>query len=80
MTTQSPHLCARRGGPAAPGPEKAARVQTRLPWWAIALPAAAFATLLALLSAGPADASALPAGDTLTHLATALGALLQHLL
>ncbi|HEY5835249.1 hypothetical protein [Streptomyces sp.] len=47
----------RGGAPAGSG------AQTRLPWWAVALPALAFAALLALLTGGPADASAAtPAG------------------
>jgi hypothetical protein len=57
------------------------QAQTRLPWWALALPVAAFVTLLMLLSGGSADAStpsAAPAG--LAHLAAALGALVHHLL
>ncbi|WSS24259.1 hypothetical protein OG519_06775 [Streptomyces sp. NBC_01190] len=75
-----PPRAARRDRP-APLPERPAPVQTRLPWWAVALPAAAFAALLGLLSAGPADASAAaPAAETLGRLVAAFGALLQHLL
>lgn len=85
MTTQSPHLYGQSPRlyvrPAATGPEQAAPVQTRLPWWAVALPAVAFAALLALLSAGRADASAAaPAADTFARLAASFGDLLRHLL
>jgi hypothetical protein len=89
VTTQSPHLYTRRGRPTAPAPGlgsssgsgKAARVQTRLPWWAVALPAVAFAALLALLSAGPADASAaVPSADLLARLAADFADLVHHLL
>ncbi|MFC4030530.1 hypothetical protein ACFO3J_03480 [Streptomyces polygonati] len=88
MTTQSPHLYTRRGRPAAPGPapDKAAGVQTRLPWWAVALPAVAFAALLALLSAGPANASAgasaaaVPTASVLARFAADLADLVHQLL
>ncbi|WNI19906.1 hypothetical protein [Actinacidiphila sp. ITFR-21] len=84
MTTQFPYLATRRRGPAATAPDTprdTVRVQTRLPWWAVALPAVAFAALLALLSAGPADASAAaPTADTLARLAADLGDLLSRLL
>nr|WP_202238436.1 hypothetical protein [Streptomyces sp. SN-593] len=54
--------------------------QTRVPWWAVALPVAAFAVLLALLSGGTAHAStAATGGDLFGRLATVLGALLRHL-
>ena len=83
MTTQSPHLNSRQAGTGAKTP--AARsgdgVQTRLPWWAVTLPALAFATLLALISGGRADAStAAPAGDVLSWVTTALPDLLRHVL
>ncbi|MFF7193898.1 hypothetical protein ACFZAM_09350 [Streptomyces sp. NPDC008079] len=56
-------------------------VQTSLPWWAVALPALAFAALLALLSGGTADAStAASSGDLLGHIASSLPDLVQRLL
>jgi hypothetical protein len=83
VTTQSPHLYTRQAGTGSPTPaaRKTGGVQTRLPWWAVALPALAFAALLALISGGSADAStAAPAGDVLSRLATALPDLLRHIL
>ncbi len=60
------------------------RPQTRLPWWAVALPVIAFATLLALLGGGSADASTAASGSgifsSFAGLLTALGDLLRHLL
>lgn|GEM_PF-2620897 len=55
--------------------------QVRLPWWALALPAAAFLVLFALLDAGPAAAggSGTGAGGA-AHLAGALGSLLFRLI
>ncbi|TVL90705.1 hypothetical protein LRS74_26660 [Streptomyces sp. LX-29] len=41
-------------------------VSTRLPWWAVALPAVAFVALL-LLIAGPADAQAASESGVLSH-------------
>ena len=82
MTTQSPHLYSRQS-PAVDPAGRPARgsVQTRLPWWAVALPALGFAALLVLLSGGGADAStAAPAGDLFVRLATALPDLLRHVL
>lgn len=84
MTTQSPHLYSRQDpGQRAAGAsrQQATGAETRLPWWALALPALAFAALLGMLSAGSAGASA-PAGgtDTLGRLAPVLGALLHHLM
>jgi hypothetical protein len=59
---------------------KAAAAQTRLPWWAVALPVVAFAVLLALLSGGAAHAStAASGGDLFGRLAAVLGGLLSHL-
>ncbi|MBD0736541.1 hypothetical protein BGM09_25810 [Streptomyces sp. CBMA29] len=56
-------------------------VQTSLPWWAVALPALAFAALLALLSGGTADAStAASSGDLLGHIASSLPHLVQRVL
>lgn len=88
MTTQSPHLYSRQHRPTGPAARATPRVapaangvHTRLPWWALALPAIAFAALLALLTGGTADASAAaPAGDWLGRLATALPDLIHHLL
>lgn len=85
MTTQSPHLYARQAGTAAgtgtSTARRASEAQTRLPWWAVALPALAFAALLALISGGSADAStAAPAGDVLSRIVTALPDLLRHVL
>ncbi|MDX6355664.1 MAG: hypothetical protein QOF98_2567 [Streptomyces sp.] len=81
MTTQSPHLSARPRGAAAPGPAKAGPVQTRLPWWALVLPAVAFAALLAMLTAGSAHASAAaPAGDAFSRVITSLRDVVHHLL
>ncbi|MEC3993336.1 hypothetical protein VSR01_07170 [Actinacidiphila sp. DG2A-62] len=84
MTTQSPHLYTRqpgKHGPERPERTKGDGAQTRLPWWAVALPAIAFATLLTLLSAGSAGASA-PSGnaDTFARIASALGSFLHHFL
>jgi hypothetical protein len=93
VTTQSPHLYARQHGPAARGREHAgdpagtarraggAGAQTRLPWWAVALPALAFAVLLALLTSGSADASAATSsGDWLGRVVTALPEIIHRLL
>jgi len=81
VTTQSPHLYTRQTPATAPGPAKAGPVQTRLPWWALVLPALAFAALLALLSAGSADASAAaPAGDAFGGVVASLGNVVHHLL
>lgn len=81
MTTQSPHLYTRQTPAVAPGPEKTGPVQTRLPWWAVVLPAVGFAALLALLSAGSTHASAAaPGTDALGRLAASLAGLLHHLL
>lgn len=91
MTTQSPHLYARQSRTPSrtpsrttgrtPAADRADGVQTRLPWWAVALPALAFAALLALISAGSADAStAAPAGDVLSRIVTALPDFLRHVL
>jgi hypothetical protein len=83
VTTQSPHLYTRqaRAATETPALRKADGVQTRLPWWAVALPALAFAALLALISGGSADAStAAPAGDVLSRIVTALPDFLRHVL
>jgi hypothetical protein len=83
VTTQSPHLYERQARPAAgePGTGKAAAAQTRLPWWAVALPVLAFAVLLAVLSGGSAHASGAQSGaDLIGRLVTVLGDLMDHLL
>ncbi|WP_329188609.1 hypothetical protein [Actinacidiphila glaucinigra] len=56
--------------------------QTRLPWWALALPALAFAALLALVvGPGATEASAAePVGQLLHAVGEGLPGLLQHLL
>ncbi|WP_269854537.1 hypothetical protein [Streptomyces sp. RPT161] len=62
---------------------RASRVPTRLPWWAVALPAIAFAGLLALV-ADPAHAAApvpaQPLDELLGRLTELLPRLLSHLL
>ncbi|WP_225848571.1 hypothetical protein [Streptomyces sp. HPF1205] len=56
-------------------------VQTSLPWWAVALPAVAFATLLALLTGGAAHASsAASSGDWAGRFLMMLPDLVHHLL
>jgi hypothetical protein len=99
VTTQSPHLYARKParaaaarpadstGPADPAGREAGRpvpdgVQTRLPWWAVALPLAAFLALLALLSgAAPSSAAdAASGGDVLARVTAALPDVVGHLL
>jgi hypothetical protein len=87
VTTQSPHLYERQSRTAAAVSRadrttgRVAAAQTRLPWWAVALPVVAFAVLLALLSGGPADAStAASHGDLLGRLTAAFSALLHHLI
>ncbi|MEN8656274.1 hypothetical protein ABCR94_38315 [Streptomyces sp. 21So2-11] len=45
----------------------ASGVDVRLPWWAIALPAIAFAVLLVLI-AGPGEAQAAGGDPAVTHL------------
>lgn len=87
MTTQSPHLYQRqsRSAGAASRAERGtgkATAQTRLPWWAVALPVTAFAVLLALLSGGAAQASttASGGGELFGRLAAVFGTLLQHLI
>ncbi|MDJ0344867.1 hypothetical protein QMK19_20150 [Streptomyces sp. H10-C2] len=57
-------------------------VQTRLPWWAVALPAVAFAALLMLI-AGPGrtnTSAAAPAGHLIARIADALPGIAQHIL
>ncbi|MEU3462511.1 hypothetical protein ABZ721_21555 [Streptomyces sp. NPDC006733] len=57
-------------------------VQTRLPWWAVALPALAFAALLMLI-AGPGQTdtgAAHSAGDVIARVADALPGIAQRLL
>ncbi|GHE74539.1 hypothetical protein GCM10018785_48390 [Streptomyces longispororuber] len=52
-----------------------AAVEIQLPWWAIALPAVAFAALL-LLILNPADAHAASSEPVVTHLLERVRALL----
>ena len=83
MTTQSPHLYARQPQGPRNGAQQQNAVQTRLPWWAVALPVIAFTTLFALIVAGPASAdasAAAPGADTFGRIAAAIGSLLHHLL
>lgn len=79
MTTQARQLHSPQSDLAA-ATAAARGVQTRLPWWAVALPALGFAALLALLSGAAADASTgRPTTDLLTHITAALSAFLHHL-
>jgi hypothetical protein len=83
VTTQSPHLYERQVRTDAGDPRtgKAAAAQTRLPWWAVALPVLAFAVLLAVLSGGSAHASTAQSGaDLIGRLVTVLGDLVGRLL
>ncbi|GGY36297.1 hypothetical protein [Streptomyces djakartensis] len=50
-----------------PRPAARAGADSRLPWWALALPALAFAALLALIL-NPSDAHAATGDPALTHL------------
>lgn len=81
MTTHSPHLYVRQTArtPAA-APRTPGAVQTRLPWWAVALPAVAFAALLLLITGARADTAAAPAGDVFTHAATAVSGFVGRLM
>ncbi|GAA2081262.1 hypothetical protein GCM10009801_40050 [Streptomyces albiaxialis] len=59
QTTTATAATPDRSGTAVPG-----GVQTRLPWWAVALPAVAFVALLALLvGGGEANAAEQPGGS-----------------
>ncbi|MER5754782.1 hypothetical protein [Streptomyces sp. NPDC002088] len=49
-----------------PHPATTGRVDIRLPWWALALPALAFITLLALIL-NPAEAQAATGDPAITH-------------
>ncbi|MGE9695750.1 hypothetical protein [Streptomyces sp. NRRL F-5630] len=70
MTTQVDS----RGEPPASAP-----VQSRLPWWALALPTLAFLVLLALV-AQPGEAHAAVSSPGLTDLLDRLGAFLGGLI
>ncbi|MEU1055148.1 hypothetical protein [Streptomyces sp. NPDC005876] len=61
----------------SPHPASRGGVDIRLPWWAVALPALAFVTLL-LLILDPADAHAAPAEPVITHLLERLRDFLGH--
>ncbi|GGW94973.1 hypothetical protein [Streptomyces chryseus] len=50
---------------------------TRLPWWAVALPALAFAVLL-LMIAGPGEARAATGDPSVTHLVERIQQTLSH--
>ncbi|MFE9447420.1 hypothetical protein [Streptomyces sp. NPDC006739] len=50
-----------------PHPATSGRVDIRLPWWALALPALAFVSLL-LLILNPSDAHAATGDPAVTHL------------
>lgn len=50
-----------------PHPASRSAVDTRLPWWALALPALAFVVLLTLVL-NPSDAHATAGDPALTHL------------
>lgn len=81
-TTQSPRL---HRGTRDTGPRggRDAAPQTRLPWWAVALPTLAFAALLTLLTSGSAAADGTAGGsgaDVVGRLAALLGALARHVL
>jgi hypothetical protein len=82
VTTQSPHLYERqvRTGAGDSAAARTAAAQTRLPWWAVALPVLAFAVLLAVLSGGSAHASTESSADVLGRLATMLGDFMGRLL
>ncbi|MFF4830897.1 hypothetical protein [Streptomyces sp. NPDC001315] len=60
-----------------PHPATTGRVDIRLPWWALALPALAFITLLALIL-NPADAQAATGDPAITHLLERVQALFAH--
>ena len=82
-TTQSPRLArgTREIGPS--GARDGSAPQTRLPWWALALPALAFAALLTLLTSGSASADGSGSGsgsDVLGRLAALIGTLVHHVL
>lgn len=49
-----------------PHPAVSGGVDSRLPWWALALPTLAFVTLLAVIL-NPADAHAATGDPTITH-------------
>jgi hypothetical protein len=66
--------------PTRPAPPAGGAVDVRLPWWAIALPAIAFAALLLLLT-GPSDAQAVSgsgAGGALSQFLELLRQTLGH--
>lgn len=60
-----------------PHPATTGRLEIRLPWWALALPALAFVTLL-LLMLNPADAHAAAGDPALTHLFERLQESVRH--
>lgn len=64
--------------PTRAGQVSSGRVQTRLPWWALALPVLAFLLLL-LLILHPADAQAATGESALRGLLDRIALLLSHL-
>ncbi len=58
-------------------PAESGGVDIQLPWWAIALPAVAFAALL-LLILNPADAHAASSEPAVTHLIEHIQALISR--
>ncbi|GAA1510255.1 hypothetical protein GCM10009730_13380 [Streptomyces albidochromogenes] len=55
----------------------ASGLDTRLPWWAVVLPALAFAVLL-LMIAGPGEARAATGDPSVTHLVERIQQTLSH--
>lgn len=56
----------------------ASRPTTRLPWWAVALPALAFAALLTFVT-GSGQRGAAPAAESLAHVIGRIHELLPHI-
>ncbi len=66
MAPHSRFLPAPRG---ATSPRTTAGAPVRLPWWAVVLPALAFAVLLAVVAQGGGHAEAVAASQPLTEIA-----------
>ncbi|MFB8774166.1 hypothetical protein [Streptomyces broussonetiae] len=60
-----------------PHPASRGGVDTRLPWWALALPTLAFITLLALIL-NPSDAQAASGDPAVTQLIERVRQLISH--